>query len=44
MAVEKTESGCAIEDVCCMHIEANVETFLKIVEALGWAAPTAVPA
>lgn len=49
MAVEKTNIGCGEpnglpNDICCMHIEASVETFLKLAEAFGWTVPTAVPA
>lgn len=43
MAVEQTNGGCSI-DVCCFNIDASIETFLKLAEAAGWTAPTAVPA
>jgi hypothetical protein len=44
MAVEKTTIGCGGDEICCMHIDANIETFLKIAEALGWTIQAAVPA
>ena len=44
MPVEKTIIGCGGDEICCMHIDASIETFLKIAEALGWTQTAAVPA
>jgi hypothetical protein len=36
-------AGCT-PDVCCFNIDASIETFLKLAEAVGWTVSTAVPA
>jgi hypothetical protein len=38
----ETTLNCSGNEICCMHIDASVETFLKIAEALGWTPPVSV--
>lgn len=44
MANSLTNSNACGEDVCCFTLDVSIETFLKLAEAVGWSASTAVPA
>ncbi len=38
-----SNTGCT-PDVCCFNLDASIETFLKLAEAVGWNGGGPVPA
>lgn len=44
MANSSINSNACGTDVCCFTLDASIETFLKLAEAVGWTESAAVPA